>query len=148
MAQLTREQKKFIVQELACWRGATEVAEAVIERWPELEGTIDRRQVWKYHPDRGTIGQSLSAIFDATRAAFIDEVGSLGIAHRAWRLREIQDTVDRAKRMGNEALKLTAIEQAAKEVGGMYTNSRKLEHSGEVKTPSLTVVLHKEPSDA
>lgn len=140
MAKLTKDQKEFIVRELACWRSPSEVAEGVVERWPELDGKIDRRQVFEYNPDRSA-GKRLEALFDATREAFISEIGRLGIAHQSWRLREILETVGRAKRMGNEKLKLEALEQAAKELGGAFTNSKRLQHSGSIATPTLEVVV-------
>ncbi|WP_157573358.1 DUF2280 domain-containing protein, partial [Novosphingobium sp. AAP83] len=60
----------------------------------------------------------------ATRKRFEQEVADVPIARRAFRLRRLQKIHDRALASGNAALALHTLEQAAKEVGGMFNNTR------------------------
>ncbi|WP_157573342.1 DUF2280 domain-containing protein, partial [Novosphingobium sp. AAP83] len=60
----------------------------------------------------------------ATRKRFEQEVADVPIIRRAFRLRRLQKIHDQALASGNAALALHTLEQAAKEVGGMFTNSR------------------------
>ena len=84
------------------------------------------------------------AIFFATRAAFIAEIGRIGITHRAVRLRMLQRMADKAEAQGNTKLLLTLLEQAAKEMGGAYTNRREIVGSGgkDLPAPAAPVVIY------
>jgi hypothetical protein len=85
-------------------------------------------QVYNYDPTRANYDQSPKwrDLFDRRRAAFLSEVGRIGIAHMAVRLRWLNNIAEEA--MTREDYKLVAaiLEQAAKETGGMYTNRREV----------------------
>lgn len=139
MATLTERQKRFIVQELATYKGPTEVAERVQE---EFGVEVYKQQVQYYDPTVGRQkpAEKWRAIFESTREAFKEEVGRHGIAIRSFRLQELEDLYRRAKRMGNFPLAAELLEQAAKELGEKYTNKKALALSGEVDTGGVLVV--------
>lgn len=126
MAKLTEEQKTFIVRRLACFRTPTEVCEDVEA---EFGVKIDRGHVRQYNPEQVATSEKWRVIFEATREAFIAEVGREGIAHQTFRLRELADLYRRAKLRKNDPLALQILEQAAKEAGGAFTNRHQIDHS-------------------
>lgn len=136
MATLTKQQRSFIVRELACYSTPSEVVEAVNERFG-IE--VSRQQVQHYDP---TVGRDPAdkwrRLFREARDAFVEDTARHGIAHRNFRLRELDRMYRKAKRMKNYALAAEILEQAAKEVGEKFTNLQILEHSGRDGEPIKT----------
>lgn len=138
MPRLTPDIQAFIVQRLACFDTPTAVAEAV----KATHGvTVDRRQVETYSPERA--GQKPAAkwckLFEATRAKFVQDTAHIAIAHRSYRLQELDDMARLAKRKGNYTLAAQLLEQAAKEMGESYTNRRVLEPADPVAALAATL---------
>lgn len=127
MAKLDDPVKEFIVQALACYDTPQQVADAVRE---EFGVEVTRMQVQAYDPtkSRGAdrLSKRLKAIFEATRKAFLEETAKVPIASQVYRLRNLQRLFEKAQARGNMALAAALIEQAAKEVGGAFTNRREL----------------------
>lgn len=137
MAALSEDVKRFVVQALACYDTPSQVAEAVKE---EFGIVVVRQQVATYDPTKHT-GKNLSpkwrAIFQATRDNFKAEVADIPIAQRSFRLRTLQRMVTKAEGMKNMALTAQLLEQAAKEVGDIYTRPRSVGgDSGEEPAPT------------
>lgn len=128
MAKLDDHVKLYIVQALACFDTPQQVADAVKE---EFGIVVTRMQVQGYDPTK-TRGRDLSAklraVFEATRKRFLDEVEQVPIASQTYRLRNLQRLHEQAVQRKNLQLAAALLEQAAKEVGGAFTNRR--EHSG------------------
>lgn len=84
------------------------------------------RHVRTYDPTsfQCAASERLRALHVAARERFEREVADVPIARRAFRLRRLQKIHDQALESGNLALALHTLEQAAKEVGGMFTNAR------------------------
>lgn len=135
MAKLDDRVKQFIVQALACYDTPTQVAAAVKE---EFGLTITRMHVQTYQPGTAA-GRDLSKrwrdLFDATRKAFLEDAASVPIAQQSYRLRRLQQLHDLAAARNNAQLAAALLEQAAKEVGGAFTNTRKLGGEGPPGTP-------------
>lgn len=126
MAALKDNVKLAIVQALACYDTPTQVAEMV-----KLEFGIEiqRQQVAVYDPTKAAgkkLSAKLKAIFEETRAAFLEMKTEIPIAQQAVRLRALQRELERAQSRGNSALVMQLCEQAAKEKGGVFTNKREL----------------------
>ncbi|MBQ2647906.1 MAG: DUF2280 domain-containing protein [Achromobacter sp.] len=128
MAKLTEAHKRFIVQALACWDTPSQVAEAFKD---EYGLDVHRTQVAQYDPTK-VAGQGLAKkwreLFDATRKRFRDEIAEIPIADQAFRLRQLGRIYDKHISRGNVIGAAGVLEQAAKEVGGAFTNKR--EHTG------------------
>jgi hypothetical protein len=140
MAKLTEAVQRFIVQALACYDTPSEVAEAVKE---EFGLELTRQQVATYDASK-TTGRTMAkkwrVLFEDTRAAFRKEVSEIPIADQAYRLRQLDKIAQQAMKRKNVVLAAQMLEQAAKEVGGMYTNRREFtgKGGGPIETANLT----------
>lgn len=136
MPVLNEEQKRAIVQGLACFRTPSEVSEDVKE---EFGVEIGREHVRRYNPQQcDDVAKKWCVLFEATRKRFIAETAEIPISHQAFRLRELLDLYRQAKRSRNAVLAASLLEQAAKEGGGAFTNHRVLR--GAVATGDLSSV--------
>lgn len=126
MAALKDDVKLAIVQALACYDTPSQVAKFVKD---EFGLDVPRQQVAMYDPTKPA-GKGLSAklaqIFHATREAFLKDVSNIPVSKQSYRLRVLQRAVERAEARGNAPLVAQLLEQAAKEVGGAYTNRREV----------------------
>ncbi|MEJ2802001.1 DUF2280 domain-containing protein [Comamonadaceae bacterium PP-2] len=126
MAVLPENVKVFVVQSLACFDTPSQIAAAVKA---EFGIEVSRQQVSRYDPTRARnkdVSPRLRTIFETARAKFVEDLTSIPISHRSYRLRALQRSLERADAQGNIAMASTLLEQAAKEMGGMYTNRREL----------------------
>lgn len=130
MATLTEDVKVFIVQALACFDSPSQVAQAVREQFGIA---VDRRQVEAYDPTKVSsrgLAKKLAAMFHEARDAFLRESATVPVSRQVYRLRVLQRALDRAEKVGNQAMILQILEQAAKESGGSFTNRRELTGKG------------------
>lgn len=138
MAALTQDVKMYIVQQLATHKTPTQVVELVKE---EYDLTVTRAQVQAYDPEK-QLGKSLSKqlkdLFYETRKRFMESTALIPIANQSYRLSTLQNILNRAINRKNDVMAMDVMEQAAKEVGGFYTNKVKV--GGDVDNP-LTVWL-------
>lgn len=139
MPRLTEDVKRLIVTELACYRTPSEIVAAVKETFGV---EVTRQQVHAYNP-KGVRGYQVAPkwreLFKTARERFLEDVSAVPIAHKAYRLRQINDMAMRAKERGNMPLAAQLIEQAAKECGDYFTNRHKLEHTGKNGSSVLQV---------
>lgn len=121
MAELSDEHKLEIVSLLACYRESQQIVDHFREEY-EIELTL--KQVGSYDPTRSYFeaGDKWRDIFDAKRAAYLQEVASVPIANQGFRLQILNDELKRA--IKDKKSPLAILEQAAKEVGGVLTNMR------------------------
>ncbi|MFV5906255.1 DUF2280 domain-containing protein [Klebsiella oxytoca] len=129
MATLKGEVKAFIVQSLACFDTPSQVVELVKK---EFGLSITRQQVESHDPTKANgrgLAQKWVDMFNATRERFQNEISDIPIANKAYRLRVLDRMATRAEGMKNMALTAALMEQAAKEVGDVYTNKQKVEQN-------------------
>ncbi|WP_075175579.1 DUF2280 domain-containing protein [Acinetobacter indicus] len=124
MATLKEPVKIFIVQSLACRDTPQEVAELVKQ---EFKISIDRVQVAAYDPTKAA-GKNLSKkfveLFHKTRADFDAGLIDIPIANKHYRLKQYQKQLERNSK--NVVMSLKILEQAAKDVGGQFTNRQEI----------------------
>lgn len=141
MAKLTDAVKQFIVQALACYDTPQQVSDAVKE---EYGIEVPRSQVALYDPTKHA-GRNLSekyrVMFLETRNQFRRKVADIPIADQAFRLRQLHRMASEAMRRKNIVLAASLMEQAAKEMGGMFTNKRELSGPGGKPMEHRTVVV-------
>jgi hypothetical protein len=144
MAVLPTEIKAFIVQGLACFDTPTQVAQAVKQ---EFNFEVSRQQVAQHDPTKvagRTLASKWVSLFEDTRKRFRDEVADIPIANKAVRLRALDRMVTKAEGMKNMALAAQLMEQAAKEMGGAYTNRQQVDHTnsdGSMNTPTRIEIV-------
>lgn len=130
MPALSDEVKVALVQALACYDTPTQAADAVSH---EFGVQITRMQAAKYDPTKEAgkgLSKKLRDLFDVTRKAFLEQAAEIPIAKQSYRLRVLNRMLGSAERIGNTAVAAQLLEQAAKEVGGSYTNRRELTGKG------------------
>jgi hypothetical protein len=144
MAVLPTEIKAFIVQGLACFDTPTQVAQAVKQ---EFNFEVSRQQVAQHDPTKvagRTLASKWVSLFEDTRKRFREEVADIPIANKAVRLRALDRMVTKAEGMKNMALAAQLMEQAAKEMGGAYTNRQQVDHTnsdGSMNSPTRIEIV-------
>jgi hypothetical protein len=122
LPSLTGAVKVFIVERLACFDSPTDVQKVVKQ---EFRVDVSPQQLTAYNPDTRA-GQRLSKplreVFETTRKRYLEGTSNIAITHKAYRLRALNKLYDKASKAGNLPLAMQVLEQAAKEVGGSYTN--------------------------
>lgn len=141
--KLTEEARTFVVQSLACFDTPATVVAAVKR---EFSFVISPQGVESYDPTKRAgrnLGEKWRTLFEESRKAFLETTVSIGISHRAVRLRALQRMADKAETMSNLQLAAQLHEQAAKEVGGAFTNHRVLSGPGgaPVQVNSITTSM-------
>lgn len=151
MAALPDTVKTRITQGLACFDTPSQVAKDI---QAEFGLSVTPQQCEAYDPTKRSgerLGKKFRAIFEQTRETFLNDTSRIGVAHRAVRLRKLDRAADLAETRGNLPLMAQLLEQAAKEAGGSYTNTKKLEHTGKDGAPieNRTVIVdEKQVADA
>lgn len=145
MAALNTKVKAYIVRGLATYMTPSEVVDAVRKEFDGL--IVTRQQVAKYDPDKASginLSDKWQQLFVKHRKGFNDEINSIPIANKAYRLRMLDDMAREALESKNRPLAAKLLEQAAKEVGEVFTNRHKVNHAlqGNVNstTPKPTVI--------
>ena len=136
---MTDEMRAFVVQCLACFDTPATVV-ASVKR--EFGLSVTPQAVEAYDPTKRA-GRKLSErwrlLFEATREAFLTSTATIGISHKAVRLRILNRMAANAEDMGNMSLAAQLLEQAAKECGDAFTNRRELTGRGGKDFPASPV---------
>lgn len=140
MASLTREQEQIVVVWLACYLSLEEVRAEIEKRFgillTEAEVQVYDASVSDGPPLNGN--EDLCSLFLRVREACDAARGPAPIAGKNYRLRRLQALIDNPASVTNPQMMLKAIEQAAKEMGGLYTRPAK---EPEVQTEALSTAL-------
>ncbi len=124
-----------IVTGLASFETPSAIVEAIRD---EFGIEVSRQLVSTYDPGTAA-GKRLSErwqrLFAEAREAFLKDAAAVGIFHQIVRLRRLEALFLKAEAGGNVALAATVLEQAAKEVGGAFTNFRTLRATVDDKRP-------------
>lgn len=123
MVTLTHEAKVRLVTLLAQFSGPSEAARVVSK---EFGVTLDRRTAWKFDASKSrcTMGPKYRQLFRDLRERWLTDLAAIGISHQAHRLRLLDRLAAKLERDGDYLGALRAIEQAAKEAGGLFNNHR------------------------
>jgi hypothetical protein len=126
MPTMTEEQKTAVVVALARFKRPSEVAALIRD---EFGNEITLRQVIGYNPSHPAFDASdkWREVFDIHRKIYLEDVKAVPISNQAFRINSLQEIHDKAVKAGNHVLAMEALEQAAKEMGGLLTNARSLD---------------------
>lgn len=80
------------------------------------------------------MAQKWKELFYATRRQFLEEITEIPISQKVYRLKKLQENLDIYERMRNYKGINECLEQAAKEVGGAFTNKREHDFNGLMKS--------------
>lgn len=124
--KLTEDAKAYVVRALACFVDPSEIREALKK---DFAAEVTLQAIEAYDPNKSA-GAKLSkqwrSLFEKTRKVFIEDIDSIGLAHKAVRLRTLERMRARAEKAGNIALVVEITVEAEKIVGEIYTNKRVL----------------------
>jgi hypothetical protein len=137
MSRIPEAVKRRIVEHLACYCTHAETTDLIRE---EFNLELTPRHVRSYDPHTFQFaGRSeWRDVHAATRKRFLEEISNISIAHRAYRLRQLEQLYLSAKGRGALVIAAGMLEQAAKEVGHVYTNVSKVQGS------SIVAHMHSE----
>ena len=137
-ASLTDAQKRFLVSSLACFETPTEAVKSFEKRFGRK---IDRQLVHRYDPTKkageASLAEKWKALFWAARTSYLEDLEKIGVSHKATRLRTLERLAKKAESKKQYGLVARLLEQAAKEMGNVYTNKHGLQHTGNI-TVNLT----------
>ena len=90
----------------------------------EFEVVLTARHVRAYDPKTFQFagGAKWQEYHSQVRKRFNTDIAEIPIAQRAYRLHRLKQIHDRALELGALVIAMNALEQAAKEVGNVYTN--------------------------
>lgn len=146
--KLTDESRAFVVQALAMFDAPGVVAAAVRK---EFGVTITPQAIEAYDPTKragAKLSDKWKALFEATRASFLEDFGKIAISHRAVRLRALQRMAEMAEGRGQIQLAAQLLEQAARETGNAYTNKREVTgKDGEPLPAAAPIAIYQLPSN-
>lgn len=130
MARLNKRVKLYIVRSLAMFDTPTETAKAVQE---EFGITVTKQQCEAYDPTKKTgqdLSEDLKTEFYRVRKEINKNLDSIPIANIFYRLQRLQKLIDHPQYKENPILIPNLLQQAAKEIGGLYTNTSKTQLTG------------------
>jgi hypothetical protein len=141
--KLSAEAQIFIVQKLACFWTPSEIAEAVKD---EFGTEIKRQNVRLYNPEQNPeVAKHWKELFDETRKRLLEDITTIPIASQNYRLAELNKLYHQAGR--NIMLRKDILEQAAKEMGGSFTNRQKQDVSVKGEVTHMTLEEWKQRGD-
>ncbi|RTL63697.1 MAG: DUF2280 domain-containing protein [Hyphomicrobiales bacterium] len=134
-AKLNDQLRKRIVCDLAAFATPSEVADLVRQ---EAGVDVSRQSIEAYDPTTRA-GRNLTTkwrvLFEEARAAFLRETSSIGISHRAVRLRRLEALYRAAADKGDLVVAAELLEQAAREVGDCFKGRRHIPAAPETYRP-------------
>lgn len=133
--KLTEAARAFVVTALACFDAPSVVAEAVRK---EFGIVITPQSIEGYDPTKragAKLAEKWKTLFQEARKQHTEATAEIGISHKTTRLRRLERLAERAEKQGNIALAASLLEQAAKEMGNAYTNTRVIQGGLALSTP-------------
>lgn len=125
--KLTDEQRAHIVARLALYDHVSDIHRDLVAQGID----ISFQAVAKYNPESNVkLADRWRILFEETRKRWRDEIIAEPIADRAFRLRRLGQIHEQAMKRGALPLAAQMLEQAAKEVGNVFSNvtKGKIEH--------------------
>lgn len=129
MATLNNKVKAYIVQGLATYMTPSEVMDAVKQ---EFGIEVTRQQVSSYDPGKAAavnLSQKWKDLFKQFRDDFNTNIQAIPIANKAYRLNMLDRMARDAEKSKNRPLAASLLEQAAKDVGEVFTNKQKVDNT-------------------
>ncbi len=114
--------KRFVITQCARWERPTAIARMVKEQF----GVNMSPQATEGYDPTKRLGRNLSMphrkLFNAERERFTHEIDAIPIANAAYRIAKLQQYSERAEDEGDLKLAAQMLEQAARDLGELFTN--------------------------
>lgn len=129
MSKLDASIQLHIVTQLACFKTPSEIQKDLKVNFGVEASTP---QIVFYNPETKNGSKELANkwrnIFTATREKYLNDVEAVPIARKAYRMNRLHELARAAK---SPVIEASLLEQAAKEMGGVYTNQRDVTSAGQ-----------------
>jgi len=126
--KLNDEIRSEIVMRFAMYDTLSEIHSDLLDRG--INVTV--QSVSHYSPTTNRkMADRWMTLFEETRKQYHAEIAAVPIGNRVWRLRRLQRLYDKAEKKGAVVIAANLLEQAARESGGLFTNTTKV--SGRVE---------------
>jgi hypothetical protein len=137
MPTLTNEQKAFVVSAFARFEGVAEVCRSFKD---EFELDLPKPHALAYNPGGANYrgAPKWRDLFELERKTFLANVNSIGIAHKTVRIQRLEHLCVIAMERKNVKLAAELMEQAAKEMGEVFTNRREVKSENKSITATMT----------
>ena len=137
MPTLTTEQKVFVVKGFARYLTVADVVAGLKEKF---NAVIPGHQLAAYNPDNVSFraAKKWRELFHAERKAFLTNVDAIGIANKSFRLQSLAQLHAIAMSRKNVKQATEILEQAAKEMGEVFTNRREVKSDVRSVTATMT----------
>jgi hypothetical protein len=137
MARLTSEHKAFVIRGFARFQTVPEITAGLKEKFGV---EVSTHQLYGYHPDSVNfrVSKQWLELFNREREAFLRNVDSIGIANKTVRLQRLEQACVVALARKNIKLAAELMEQAAKEMGEVFTNKREIKSDVRSVTATMT----------
>lgn len=135
MATLPAKVQRFAVRRLAQFDRPSEVRDAIRETYA-IEVTLP--QLGHYDPTTsqgGKLSEKLCELFHEEREKAKKEIDQIPLAHRPYRLRQLQKLLEDDSVARNVVFRRDTVIEAEKVMGEMYTNKQKHELTGADGSP-------------
>lgn len=135
---LSIDVKRRIIELFAQFHRVTDVQSKIKT---EFGLDLDARTIQHFDCSRpqARVGKGLRALYDAHRQAYVERSADVAIAHRAHRLRMLQQVVEKAEKAKDFGNAIKGLELAAKEMGGVLEGKSEVKHVGQVAHVHLSV---------
>lgn len=132
MTTLKDEHRRFIIEMFAAFSTLDEIEKAL----QDVYGLpVPKSTILRHNPDtvqgKAELGAQWKTLFADRRKHFLEDLASIPIASAAYRLGRLQKIIDDPVKSKSPPLVMDALEQAAKEMGGVFTNKRDVTSNGE-----------------
>jgi hypothetical protein len=137
MPVLTNQQKAWIVGAFARFDGVAEVCRSFKD---EYGIDLPKPHALAYNPGGANYrgAPKWHDLFERERKAFLDNVSAIGIANKSFRLQTLHKLCMIAMERKNVKQAAELMEQAAKEMGEVFTNRREVKSESKVSMSHLT----------
>jgi hypothetical protein len=135
--KLNLEQKAFIVTAYARFEGTAEIIRSFRERY-DLELTHAQANHYNVPGASCNCAPKWKELFQSVRKSFLDNVDAIGIANKTVRIQRLEYLCSLALTRKNVKLAAELMEQAAKEMGEVFTNRREVKSDVRSVTATMT----------
>jgi hypothetical protein len=134
---LTNQQKAWIVGAFARFDGVAEVCRSFKD---EYGLDLSKSHALAYNPGGASYrgAPKWHDLFERERKAFLDNVSAIGIANKTVRMARLEKLCVIAMERKNVKLAAELMEQAAKEMGEVFTNRREVKSESKLSLSHLT----------
>jgi hypothetical protein len=134
---LTDDQKSFIVKGFARFESGPEICRAFKEKYG-VELPTPRAAQYNCGGPSFKGAQKWQELFIATRRHFLDSAEDIGITNKTFRLQSLHKLHAVAMDKRNVKMACEILEQAAKEMGEVFTNKREIKSDVRSLTATMT----------